>query len=106
MHSGLVEIRHGDSSPSVDREAYVAPTAVLSGEVRVGPGSCVLHGAVISADGGPVDIGANCVIMEHAVLRGTPRHPRLRVRAARALELLLTSGGLRNTARHGRDRRT
>jgi hypothetical protein len=28
---------------------------------------------VVSADGGAVDIGANCVIMEHAVLRGTPR---------------------------------
>jgi carbonic anhydrase/acetyltransferase-like protein (isoleucine patch superfamily) len=70
-----MEIRHRDSSPSVDPEAYVAPTAVLSGKVRVGPGTCVLHGAVLSADGGPVDIGANCVIMEHAVLRGTPRHP-------------------------------
>ena len=53
----------------------MAPTAVLSGQVRVGPGSCVLHGAVLSADGGPVEIGANCVIMEQAVLRGTPRHP-------------------------------
>jgi carbonic anhydrase/acetyltransferase-like protein (isoleucine patch superfamily) len=69
-----MEIRHRDSAPLVDPEAYVAPTAVLSGQVRVGPGSCVLHGAVLSADGGPVDIGANCVIMEHAVLRGTPRH--------------------------------
>jgi len=48
---------------------------VLSGQVRVGPGSCVLHGAVLAADGGPVEVGANCVIMEHAVLRGTPRHP-------------------------------
>jgi carbonic anhydrase/acetyltransferase-like protein (isoleucine patch superfamily) len=70
-----MEIRHQDNTPSVDPEAYVAPTAVLSGQVRVGPGSCVLHGAVLSADGGPVEIGANCVIMEHAVLRGTPRHP-------------------------------
>jgi carbonic anhydrase/acetyltransferase-like protein (isoleucine patch superfamily) len=70
-----MEIRHRESTPSIDPEAYVAPTAVLSGQVRVGPGSCVLHGAVLSADGGPVDIGANCVIMEHAVLRGTPRHP-------------------------------
>ncbi len=69
-----MEIRHRDSSPSVDPDAYVAPTAVLSGEVRIGPGSCVLHGAVISADGGPVEIGANSVIMEHAVLRATPRH--------------------------------
>src|SRR5581483_784362 len=74
VHSGRMEIRHRDSSPSVDPDAYVAPTAVLSGEVRIGPGSCVLHGAVISADGGPVEIGANSVIMEHAVLRATPRH--------------------------------
>jgi carbonic anhydrase/acetyltransferase-like protein (isoleucine patch superfamily) len=70
-----MKIRHRDSTPSVNPEAYVAPTAVLSGQVTVGPGSCVLHGAVLSADGGPVEIGANCVIMEHAVLRGTPRHP-------------------------------
>jgi carbonic anhydrase/acetyltransferase-like protein (isoleucine patch superfamily) len=69
-----MRIRHRNSTPLVDPDAYVAPTAVLSGEVRVGPGSCVLHGAVLSADGGAVEIGANCVIMEHAVLRGTPRH--------------------------------
>ena len=75
VHSGLMEFRHRENVPSVDPDAYVALTAVLSGQVRVGPGSCVLHGAVLSADGGAVEIGANCVIMEHAVLRGTPRHP-------------------------------
>ena len=68
-----MEIRHRGSSPSASPEAYLAPTAVLSGQVRVGPGSCVLHGAVLNAEGGPVEIGAKCVIMEHAVLRGTPR---------------------------------
>jgi len=62
-------------SPSVHPDAYVAPTAVLSGQVHIGRGSCVLHGAVLTADGGPVEIGANCVVMEHAVLRGTPQHP-------------------------------
>jgi len=70
-----VDIRHRDSVPLVDPDAYIAPTVVLSGPVRVGPGSCVLHGAVLTADGGPVEVGANCVIMVHAVLRGTPRHP-------------------------------
>ncbi len=62
-------------TPSVHPDAYVAPTAVLSGQVHVGPGSCILHGAVLTADGGPVEVGANCVVMEHAVLRGTQRHP-------------------------------
>src|SRR5215469_4423119 len=70
-----MQIRHRDTTPSVDPSAYIAQTVVLSGDVRVGPGSCVLHGAVLNADGGAVRIGANCVIMENAVLRGTPRHP-------------------------------
>ena len=74
VHSGQMRIRHAQMTPSVHPDAYVAPTAVLSGEVRIGRGSCILHGAVLSADGGPVEIGASCVIMEHAVLRGTPRH--------------------------------
>ena len=75
VHIGLMRIRHLDMVPSVHPEAYVAPTAVLSGEVRVGRGSCIMHGAVVAAEGGPVEIGANCMIMENAVLRGTPQHP-------------------------------
>jgi len=70
-----MKIRHQQGVPAVHEDAYVAPTAVLSGQVRVGPGSCVLHGAVLSADGGAVTVGAHCVIMEHAVLRGTTSHP-------------------------------
>ena len=70
-----MEIRNEQKAPQIDPDAWVAPTAVLSGDVRVGPGSCVLHGAVLNADGGAVQVGANCVIMENAVLRGTPRHP-------------------------------
>jgi len=75
VHSGQMRIQHLGMAPSVHPEAYVAPTAVLSGDVRVGPGSCIMHGAVLAAEGGPVQIGASCVIMENAVLRGTPRHP-------------------------------
>ena len=33
-----------------------------------------MHGAILAAEGGPVQVGAGCVIMENAVLRGTPRH--------------------------------
>lgn len=72
-----MDVRHRDSGPSVDPSAYVAPTAVLSGDVRIGPDSRVLHGAVLTADGGPIRVGATCVVMEHAVLRGTPANPLL-----------------------------
>jgi carbonic anhydrase/acetyltransferase-like protein (isoleucine patch superfamily) len=59
----------------VDPTAWVAPSAVLSGEVTVGAHSRVLHGAVLTADGGAVTVGERCVVMEQAVLRGTRDHP-------------------------------
>jgi len=68
-------VEHAGRRPWVDPDAYVAPNAVLSGGVRVGAGSRVLFGAVLTDDGGPVEIGERCVVMEHAVLRGTTRHP-------------------------------
>jgi UDP-3-O-[3-hydroxymyristoyl] glucosamine N-acyltransferase len=79
VRAGPVTIRHRGCAPSVHPGAYVAPTAVLSGQVSVGAGSCVLHGAVLAAEGGPVQVGAGCVIMENAVLRGTVPHPPMRV---------------------------
>lgn len=64
-----------DKRPRIAESAYVAPTAVLRGDVVVGENSAVLFGAVVTAEGGRVEIGADCVVMEQAVLRGTPRQP-------------------------------
>jgi carbonic anhydrase/acetyltransferase-like protein (isoleucine patch superfamily) len=69
---GAVFVEHRLKTPQVSDSAYIAPTAVLAGDVTVGPHSRVLFGAVITAEGGPVRIGANCVIMENAVIRGVP----------------------------------
>lgn len=67
-------IRHQSKEPQIHESAYVAPTATISGDVTIGEGSCVLFGAVITAEGGPVTIGNRCIVMENAVVRGTPRH--------------------------------
>jgi carbonic anhydrase/acetyltransferase-like protein (isoleucine patch superfamily) len=69
---GAVFVEHRLKIPQVSESAYIAPTAVLAGDVTVGPHSRVLFGAVITAEGGPVEIGRNCVIMENAVIRGVP----------------------------------
>lgn len=68
-------IEHGGKRPRVHATSYVAPNAVLCGDVRVGEGAAVLFGAVLTSEGGPVEIGARCIVMENAVLRGTQRHP-------------------------------
>lgn len=75
---GAVFVDHRLRTPQVSESAYIAPTAVLAGDVTVGPHSRVLFGAVIVAEGGPVTIGTNCVIMENAVIRGVP-HQETRV---------------------------
>jgi acetyltransferase-like isoleucine patch superfamily enzyme len=66
---GAVFVEHRLKIPQVAESAYIAPTAVLAGDVTVGPHSRVLFGAVITAEGGPVQIGSNCVIMKNAVIR-------------------------------------
>jgi carbonic anhydrase/acetyltransferase-like protein (isoleucine patch superfamily) len=70
-------LEHRGKSPRVDPSAYVAPTAVLCGDVRVGPDARVLFGAVLTAEDGRVEIGARCVVMENALVRGRERHPAL-----------------------------
>ena len=73
--SEAVLLDHQGKRPRIDESAYVAPTAVVCGDVTIGPGSRVLFGAVVVAEGGPVEIGASCIVMENAVIRGTARHP-------------------------------
>lgn len=68
-------IAHEGCSPTVHPAAYVAPTATLCGDVRVGAGCRVLFGAVLTAEGGPVELGEGSIVMENAVLRGTRRDP-------------------------------
>lgn len=68
-------LEHQGRSPRVDPSAYVAPNATLCGDVTVGPGCRVLFGAVLTAEGGPVRLGADCIVMENAVVRGTAKDP-------------------------------
>lgn len=68
-------LEHQGKTPRVHKSAYVAPSAIISGDVAVGEESRVLFGAVITSEGGPVSIGADCIVMENTVIRGTSRHP-------------------------------
>lgn len=68
-------VEHRGQRPTVDPDAYVAPNAVLCGDVRVAAGARVLFGAVVTAEDGTVEIGANSVVMENALVRGRSGHP-------------------------------
>src|SRR5437764_14080235 len=70
-----VLVDHDGRRPSVDPSAWVAPTAVLSGDVRVGPDCRVLFGAVLSDEGGPVELAEQVIVMENALIRGRGGQP-------------------------------
>jgi carbonic anhydrase/acetyltransferase-like protein (isoleucine patch superfamily) len=68
-------IEHRGRRPVVHPSATVAPNAVISGDVTIAAGARILFGAVITAEDGEVRIGADCVVMEHALVRGRAVHP-------------------------------
>jgi gamma-carbonic anhydrase len=68
-------IEHQGVSPKISESAYIAPTAVVCGDVEVGDDCRILFGAVVVAEGAPIRIGRRTVIMDNAVVRSWPRFP-------------------------------
>jgi carbonic anhydrase/acetyltransferase-like protein (isoleucine patch superfamily) len=63
------------SSPQVAQSAFVAPTAVLIGDVWVGENASIWFGAVLRGDEGRIHIGARTSVQDNAVLHCTPDLP-------------------------------
>ena len=67
-------IEHLGRAPEVHEEAWVAPDATVCGDVRIGAGSRIMHGARLIAETGTIALGRCCIVMENAVLRATGSH--------------------------------
>ena len=70
-----MRFEHLGAQPRIHADAVVAPTAVVSGDVTIGAGCQVLHGAVITAEGGPITLGEHVIVMENALIRASAAHP-------------------------------
>ncbi len=66
-----MRFEHLGAQPRIHPDAVVAPTAIVSGDVTIGAGCQVLHGAVITAEGGPVTLGDEVIVMENALIRAS-----------------------------------
>jgi len=68
-------LAHAGQQPRIDPTAWIAPDATVCGDVIVGPGARVMHGArLIGEGGGAIRIGHACIVMENAVIRASRRH--------------------------------
>jgi carbonic anhydrase/acetyltransferase-like protein (isoleucine patch superfamily) len=63
-----MEFELGGKRPQVHRDAYIAPTAVLIGDVVVEAGASVWFGAVLRGDEAQIRIGEGANVQDNAVL--------------------------------------
>ncbi|GAA5212837.1 gamma carbonic anhydrase family protein [Microbacterium kyungheense] len=70
-----MRFEHLGAGPRIHPTAVVAATAVISGDVEIGPDCQILHGAVITAEGGAITLGSNVIVMENALIRATSTNP-------------------------------
>jgi len=68
-------ISHADKTPIIDSSAYIAPNAVICGDVSIGKNVRIMFGAQIIAENSSIVIGDNCIVLENAVIRGTENFP-------------------------------
>jgi carbonic anhydrase/acetyltransferase-like protein (isoleucine patch superfamily) len=66
-----------DRGPSLpaDDDFWVAPTAVLIGDVRLAAGASIWFGAVLRGDNEPIVVGENSNVQDGAVLHTDPGSP-------------------------------
>jgi carbonic anhydrase/acetyltransferase-like protein (isoleucine patch superfamily) len=60
--------------PTIEASAYVAPTAIVIGEVRIGALCYVGHGAILRGDYGTIEIGDGSAIEEGVIVHARPRN--------------------------------
>jgi carbonic anhydrase/acetyltransferase-like protein (isoleucine patch superfamily) len=72
-----VEFELGGKRPSVHPDAYVAPTAVLIGDVDIGAGASVWFGAILRGDEAQIKVGAGANIQDNAVIHCAHNLPTL-----------------------------
>ncbi len=63
-----MEFELSGKRPSVHPDAYIAPTAVLIGDVEVGAGASVWFGAVLRGDEASIKVGEGANIQDNVVV--------------------------------------
>jgi carbonic anhydrase/acetyltransferase-like protein (isoleucine patch superfamily) len=54
--------------PRIGKNVFIAPTAVIIGDVEIGDNSSIWFSAVVRGDFGPIRIGAGCSIQDNVTI--------------------------------------
>jgi len=72
-----VEFELGGLRPQVHPDAYIAPTAVLIGDVHIAAGASVWFGAVLRGDEAPITVGEGANIQDNVVVHCAENLPTI-----------------------------
>src|SRR6202171_2589799 len=72
-----MEFELGGKRPQVHKDAYVAPTAVLIGDVVIEAGASVWFGAVLRADEAQIKVGEGSNVQDNAVIHCSTNLPTI-----------------------------
>ena len=78
-------IPYRNTTPTIDKSAFIAPNALISGAVTIGKDSGIWYGCVLRGDVTKITVGDNTNIQDNCVLHGTrPNHAQNKTGAAGA----------------------
>ncbi len=70
-------IELGEKKPVIGRNVFIAPTAVIVGDVEIQEGASIWYGAVLRGDMAPIFIGKNTNVQDNCTIHtdyGKPAH--------------------------------
>ena len=70
-------IELGEKKPRIGRNVFIAPTAVIVGDVEIQDGVSIWYGAVLRGDKAPILIGENSNVQDNSTVHtdyGKPTH--------------------------------
>lgn len=68
-------VEYDGRRPRIGKDVFIAPTAVIIGDVELADGASIWYGAVLRGDEGRIIIGRGSNVQDNAVIHTTPHLP-------------------------------
>ena len=65
----------GDAVPAIAPDAWIAPSAIIVGAVRIASSASIWYGAVLRADEDEISVGAECNVQDLCCIHTDPGQP-------------------------------
>jgi carbonic anhydrase/acetyltransferase-like protein (isoleucine patch superfamily) len=70
-------VEYEGKHPRIGKDVFIAPTAVIIGDVEIGDGASVWYGVVLRGDEGRIVIGRGSNVQDNAVIHTTTEIPTI-----------------------------